>query len=202
KAFARLQPKRRIYGRQPSTVNLALVEGLEINVVPSKALAAAARESLLDLCSQAYQEDFTAYLQLLSPAVHVCGWLDESLVSHAAWVDRLLYVDDTTVLKTAYIEAVATHPDHQRRGFASAVLSSIPPLLDEYDLAALAPTDASYYRRLGWELWEGPLSYLDPSGVDMPTPEEQVMIYRLPRTPASLSLRAKLTTRWRPIEVW
>src|SRR5690606_23701616 len=97
KAFARLQPKRRIYGRQPSTVNLALVEGLEINVVPSKALAAAARESLLDLCSQAYQEDFTAYLQLLSPAVHVCGWLDESLVSHAAWVDRLLYVDDTTV---------------------------------------------------------------------------------------------------------
>src|SRR5690606_34263782 len=68
--------------RQPSTVNLALVEGLEINVVPSKALAAAARESLLDLCSRAYQEDFTAYLQLLSPAVHVCGWLDESLVSN------------------------------------------------------------------------------------------------------------------------
>lgn len=175
---------------------------LVIDVVPSTAVPEPVRQSLLVLCSEAYDEDFTAYLQLLSPAVHVFAWLEGELVSHAAWVERALHVDNATTLRSAYIEAVATHPRHQGRGFASAVLASIPPLLEEFDLAALAPSHASFYARLGWELWEGPLSYLEPSGIETPTPEEQVMIYRLPRTPASLNLRAKLTTQWRPIEVW
>ncbi len=173
-----------------------------IEVVSSTAVPAAVRQSLLALCSDAYDEDFTAYLQLLSPAVHVFGWLEGELVSHAAWVERALHVDDARTLKSAYIEAVATHPRYQRRGYASAVLASIPPLLGEFDLAALAPSHASFYARLGWEQWQGPLTYLDPSGVEFPTPEEEVMIYRLPRTPASLNLRSKLTTQWRPIEVW
>jgi GNAT superfamily N-acetyltransferase len=175
---------------------------LHIEVVPSTVVPAPVRQSLLELCSDAYDEDFTAYLQLLSPAVHVFAWLGAKLVSHAAWVERALHVDNATILRSAYIEAVATHPRYQRRGFASAVLASIPPLLDEFDLAALAPSHASFYRRLGWEMWEGPLSYLEASGIETPTPEEQVMIYRLPRTPASLNVRAKLTTQWRPIEVW
>jgi aminoglycoside 2'-N-acetyltransferase I len=175
---------------------------LRIEVVPSTAVPAPVRQSLLELCSDAYDEDFTAYLQLLSPAVHVFGWLEGELVSHVAWVERALHVDNAMTLKSAYIEAVATHPRHQRRGYAGAILTSIPPLLGEYDVAALAPSHASFYARLGWEKWQGPLTYLDPAGVEFPTPEEEVMIYRLPRTPASLSLRSKLTTQWRPIEIW
>jgi len=100
------------------------------------------------------------------------------------------------------VEAVTTLPERQGRGYASALLARIPSLVGDFDLAALSPSDAAFYRRLGWEMWEGPLSYAAPSGAEIPTPEEQVMIYRLPRTPATLDLRAGLSTDWRPLEVW
>jgi GNAT superfamily N-acetyltransferase len=173
-----------------------------IAVVPSDAMRDQRREELLSLCTRAYGEDFSSYLRLLSPAVHVLAYVDGKLVSHAAWVERQLHAEHVGPLRTAYVEAVATLPDHQGEGYASAVLSKIPSLVGDFALAALSPSDQGYYRRLGWELWEGPLSYRSPTGAEIPTPEEQVMIYRLPLTPVSLDLRARLSTDWRPGEVW
>ena len=100
------------------------------------------------------------------------------------------------------MEAVATLPEYQGRGYASVVLANIPALVSDFELAALSPSEAGFYRRLGWELWEGPMSYLNACGSEILTPDEAVMIYRLPLTPASLNLRAKLSTDWRPGEVW
>ena len=74
-------------------------------------------------------------------------------------------------------------------------------LLEGFDIAALSPSEDGFYQRLGWEAWTGPLAYLQDS-VLVPTPEEQVMIYRLPRTPARLDLDAALTCDWRPGDVW
>jgi hypothetical protein len=34
------------------------------------------------------------------------------------------------------------------------------------------------------------------------TPEEEVMVYYLPKTPKSLNVKAKLIADWRPGEVW
>ena len=165
-------------------------------------MSADLREQIRVLCSMAYEEDFTAYLQLLSPATHLLGYLDGKLVSHVAWVERELYVGGLGPLRTAYIEAVATLPSHQGRGFATTLMQATPLLVHEFQLAALAPSDAAFYERLGWRMWEGPLSYIDPSGAEIETPEEQVMIYPLPLTPSSLDVRASLTTKWRAIEVW
>lgn len=176
--------------------------GLQIAVVPSAAVLGALYDELLALCSRAYDEDFAAYLEMISPATHLLARLDGALVSHAAWVERELRVEHLGPLRTAYVEAVATLPERQGRGYASALLARIPALVGDFDLAALSPSDAGFYRRLGWEMWQGPLSYVAPSGAEIPTPEEQVMIYRLPRTPATLDLRAKLSTDWRPLEVW
>jgi hypothetical protein len=36
----------------------------------------------------------------------------------------------------------------------------------------------------------------------LPTPDEQVMVLRLPRTPAGLSLDAPLSAEWREGEFW
>ena len=94
------------------------------------------------------------------------------------------------------------YPEWQGRGFASDLLSRIPDLVTAFDLAALAPSREAFYARLGWERWRGPLSYRQPDGTIVTTPEEVVMIYRLPRTPSTLDLAAPLSTGWRPLEVW
>ena len=175
---------------------------LQLAVITSAQLTVDRRHAVLSLCSRAYQEDFAPYLDMLGSAVHVLGELDGRLVSHAAWVERELRADGAGALRTAYIEAVATDPAHQGRGFATHLLSALPPLLTEFDLAALSPSDEAFYARLGWEPWRGPLAYQDPDGGDIETPDEAVMIHRLPRTPHNLDLTARLSTDWRPLEVW
>lgn len=70
----------------------------------------------------------------------------------------------------------------------------------DFDLAALSPFDERWYARLGWETWRGPLSIRTATGL-LPTPDEQVMTLRLPRTPA-LDLDAPLSAEWRELESW
>ena len=63
------------------------------------------------------------------------------------------------------------------------------------------PARPSFYRRLGWEPWIGPLAIRSEQGLD-PTPDDEcVLILRLPRTP-DLDLTALLTAEWRPGEPW
>lgn len=176
--------------------------GLQISVLPTGQLTDFQREELLSLCSRAYEEDFTSYLRMLNPAVHVLGGIEGRLVAHLAWIERELRADGVGALRTAYVEAVATLPEFQRRGFASQLLTAIPPLIIDFDLGALSPSAEPFYARLGWERWRGPLSYRDPDGHEVETPEDEVMIYRLPRTPRNLDVAAGLSADWRPIEVW
>ena len=86
---------------------------LEVRLIPSQGMSVELRAQIRELCSIAYQEDFTAYLQLLSPAMHFLGWFNRELVTHVAWVERELHVGGLGSLRSAYIEAVATLPAHQ-----------------------------------------------------------------------------------------
>jgi len=178
------------------------VESLKIEVVPARELPRSIRREILTLCTDAYEEDFTPYLDLLGSAVHVLVKLNGMLVSHAAWVERELRVSNlATPLKSAYVEAVATPVALQRRGYGSAALSAIPPLLGSFDIAALSPSEGRFYSRLGWERWEGKLEYKRRSQT-FATPDEEVMVLRLPRTPPSLDTRATLSVDWREGDVW
>jgi predicted acetyltransferase len=169
-------------------------------VIPSASLSIRARADILDLCSKAYEENFAPYLDLLAGAVHVLLRDQTQLVAHAAWIEREL-VAGGTPLKTAFIEAVAVSPACQRQGFGSKIMSALPPLLSGFDLAALSPSEEAFYRRLGWETWEGPLSYkLGSKQID--TPDECVMIYRLPQTPRDLAVTSGLMANWREGEIW
>jgi aminoglycoside 2'-N-acetyltransferase I len=174
---------------------------LSILVVKASDLTNGQQHEILSLCSRAYKEDFALYLQLLTSATHVLAYVGNELASHAAWVERELHQEGIPALRTAYIEAVATLPEHQRKGYGSAVLNAIPPLIQQYDIGALSPSEQGFYARLGWVIWEGPLAYIQ--GADLvETPEEEVMVYYLPRTPKSLNVTAKLIADWRPGEVW
>lgn len=173
---------------------------MEIDVTPAPVLAPGDHAAILALCSQAYEEDFAPYLALLGDAVHVIGRRDGAIISHAAWVTRWLQPGTGPLLRTAYIEAVATLPMQQGRGHATTILAALPPLLRGFDIAALSPSDTGFYARLGWKAWAGPLSMRTPAGA-VATPGEDVMVLRLPRTPA-LDLAAALSVEYRDGDIW
>jgi aminoglycoside 2'-N-acetyltransferase I len=151
------------------------------------------------LCAEAYEEPFEELLAEFTDSVHVLGFVEGALVSHALWVARDL-LHQGIRLRTAYVEAVATRPLYRGRGYASAVLRVLASEITDFDLGALSPFDPAYYARLGWESWLGPRLLLTDDGA-VPTPDEEVMILRLPGTPA-LDLHGSLTAFWRPGDIW
>ncbi len=174
---------------------------MHVEIVESAALTTSQRDAVVTLCTEAYEEPFAAYLADIGPGVHLLGTVDGRLVSHVMWVPRVLYLDGGQVLHAAYVEAVATLPGSQGNGYATRLMRAVPALIDSFQLGALSPSDEAWYARLGWELWRGPLSVRERDTV-VNTPEEEIMILRLPRTPSSLNVRAPLACDWRPGEVW
>ena len=174
---------------------------LEIEVVDSTTMPELTLREIIDLCTEAYAEDFSSAFEVLGPGVHVIGRLDGRIVAHGMWVDRVLHVADGAGLRSAYVEAVATSPAFQRRGFGTGVMRRLADEIRDYDLGALSPSDERFYARLGWEAWRGPLFIRTGAGLEA-TPDEGVMILRLARTPAGLDLNAALSADWRPGEVW
>lgn len=179
----------------------ALMPVMQIEYVETTALDARQRRAVLELCSAAYDEDLAQYLADIGPGLHALGCVQGTLVAHAMIVPRALHTAGR-VLQTAYVELVATLPRTQRRGHASAVLRALAGRMDDYDIGALSPSDETFYARLGWELWRGPLLVRTDDGVVPSPPDEQVMVLRLPRTPVDLDLHAPLSVEWRPGEVW
>ena len=179
---------------------------VNIEVVTAGGLNSAARAEIIALCESAYGEDFTRLFEELTGSAHVLA-RDErgTLVSHAAWVTRWLQPAGHPLLRTAYVEAVATATDRQRRGLATAVLRCLSALLildSKWELAALSPSDPAFYARLGWELWQGPLGIRRGDSVEPSPSDEEVMILRLPRTPGTLALTSLLTAEWRLGALW
>ena len=172
---------------------------LHIEILPSVSLTPTQRAEIIELCSRAYEEDFSSLFDYFAAPTHVVARLDHRLVSHALWIERTLDYNDTR-LRSAYVELVATDPAYQRRGYGSAVLQALAQAITDYDLGALSPSEPDFYARLGWELWQGSL-FVERDGQQYTTPDETVMILRLPNTPP-LDLRGTLTAPWREGEVW
>ena len=166
----------------------------------SGALSPRQTDAVRRLCDAAYGTATQPYFASLGPGEHLLGIQGGQLVSHLMWVTRWLEPHGHKLLKTAYVEMVATAPHAQRQGYASALLEHFVPLVSEYDLAALCPARDGLYRRLGWRYWRGLLS-ARKDGQVVPTPEERVMIMPLALTP-KLDLDAPLSVEWRLAEVW
>jgi len=174
---------------------------LSIEVTDSRTMSMAALHEITNVCTEAYREDFAGAFGLLGPGVHVIARMDGRIVSHAMWVPRELQAGTRAPLRAAYVEAVATRPAWQGRGFATEVLRRLTREIHDYDLGALSPSDERFYARIGWEPWRGPLFIRTAAGLDA-TPDDSVMIHRTARTPADLNLDAPLSAEWRPGEVW
>lgn len=179
---------------------------LTLKSIGARRLTPVLRDGIHALCRRAYREDLEHLFNAYAGATHFVALLGDTPVSHAMTVTRWLQPGDGPLLRTAYVELVATEPGFQGRGFATAVLERLGRAIAGYDLGALCPADTRMYHRLGWEYWQGPLFIRQadepdgetgsPTSALIPTPEERVMILRLPRTPP-LDLTLPLSAEWR-----
>jgi aminoglycoside 2'-N-acetyltransferase I len=154
------------------------------------------RSAIVSLCTEAHQVDFNPLFSFLpADGLHVLGYAEDRLVGHAVVTTRWLQPANLPLLKTAYVDAVATHPGYQGQGIGSAVLRHLASVISEYEIACLETERVSFYTRLGWEEWRGPLAGRR-EGKLIPTPDQTgIMILRLPGTPP-LDLDSLLTIEY------
>ncbi len=128
--------------------------------------------------------------------------LDGEIVAHASVVERELHVDGRP-LRTGYLEAVATTPEHQGKGLGSIVMRDVEAYIqDRFELGALGTGSHHFYERLGWRTWRGPSSVRTDSGT-VPTPDEDgyILVLATPSSP-DFGLAAPISCEWRPGDVW
>ncbi len=167
-------------------------------------LDAATRASIIQLCVDAHQEeDFkNLFSYVPSGGWHFLAYRDDELIGHALVTTRWLQPEGQPLLKTAYVDAVATLPAYQGLGYGSALMRQLASEIDsEYVIACLETERETFYERLGWEVWRGPLAGRSESGL-VPTPHQTgVMILCLTQTPA-LDLDRGLTIECQPGRIW
>jgi aminoglycoside 2'-N-acetyltransferase I len=160
------------------------------------------RAAVIGVCREAHQEpDFENLFSYLPPdGLHVLAYLDDELVGHAVVTTRWLQNERAPLLRTAYVDAVSTSPHHQGLGIGSAFMRNLASAVTDYDIACLETEVFAFHERLGWEKWRGPLGGRSDEGL-IPTPDDGVMILRLPRTP-DLDLNGLLTVERTPARIW
>ena len=134
--------------------------------------------------------------------LHVVLDLAGEIVAHASVVERELRVAGQP-LRTGYVEAVATAPAYQRRGYGTQVMRAIAEeIRAEYELGALGTGEIAFYERLGWRVWQGPTSVRTADGQRRTLDEDGgIMVLLTPTTPA-IELDAPISCEWRPGDVW
>jgi len=154
------------------------------------------RSVIIRLCTEAHHTDFGPLFSFLPPnGLHVLAYGDGQLVGHAVVTTRWLQPDKLPLLKTAYVDAVATDPAYQGQGIGSSVMRHLASVIQNYELACLETERVSFYAQLGWEEWRGPLA--GRKGTELlPTPDQKgIMILRIARTPP-LNLNSSLTVEY------
>ena len=175
----------------------------QINIIttPRSGLSSTEYAAIIALCSQAFEEDYAPYLNSFEDPIHVLGYLDNEIVSQAIWITRWLKTCNGPLLRTAYVEGVATKEIYRRRGYATAVMQRLAEEIANFEIGALSPAETQLYARLGWQYWQGPLFHRKSEQL-IPDPEdESMMILRTPKTPA-LNLSLPISIEWREGEVW
>ena len=134
--------------------------------------------------------------------LHVVLELDGRIVSHASVVERELQVAGRP-LRTGYVEAVATAPGFQGRGYGTRVLEVIGEAIDAgYELGALGTGEIGFYERLGWRVWQGPTSVRTAAGERRTPDEDGGIMVLLTRATLPIDLGAPISCEWRPGDVW
>ena len=182
-----------------------MTESTAVKSFKTEELDADTRNAIVNICVIAHQEDDFKNLFSYVPSGgwHFLAFQGEQLVSHALVTTRWLQPQGQPVLKTAYIDAVATLPTVQGHGHGSVLMRHLASAINnEYMIGCLETDDqVKFYERLGWELWRGPLAGRSEQGL-VPTPEQKgIMVLRLSQTPA-FNLDSTLTIECQDERIW
>lgn len=181
-----------------------MTEKIVVTSACTEDLDVTTRNAIVEVCVAAHQEEDFRNLFTFVPAGgwHFLAWSGAQVFSHALVTTRWLQPEGHQLLKTAYVDAVATLPAGQGRGYGSALLRHLADqVAPEYDIACLETEQTAFYERLGWQQWRGALAGRSEQGI-VPTPEQSgIMILRLPQTPA-LDLTTLLTIECQPGRIW
>lgn len=181
-----------------------MTESIFITSVKTEDLNANTRAEIIQLCIAAHQEeDFkNLFTYIPSGGWHFLANHAGELVSHAVVTTRWLQPEGQPLLKTAYIDAVATLPAYQRLGYASALMRQLASDIDrEYVIACLETERESFYKRLSWQTWRGQLAGRSEQGL-IPTPEQHgIMVLLLSQSP-TLDLDSVLSIECQTGRIW
>lgn len=131
--------------------------------------------------------------------MHARVRVDGVLVAHASLVLRRLHTDGRWH-RCGWVESVAVHPDHRRRGYGHAVMEELEALAPGYDLLGLCASDdgIGLYDARGWQRWRGPVSCLAPDGMRRTPDEDSIYV----RAADRLDVTGPIACDWREGEVW
>ena len=181
-----------------------MAETIPVTSAQTEDLTAATQAAIIQVCIAAHQEDDFKNLFTYVPSGgwHFLVYHNEELVSHAMVTTRWLQPAGQPLLKTAYIDAVATLPKYQGRSFSSALIRQLATEIDrEYVMGCLETEQETFYARLGWQTWRGSLAGRGEQGL-IPTPDQRgIMILQLSQTP-TLDLDSALSIECQPDRIW
>jgi aminoglycoside 2'-N-acetyltransferase I len=181
-----------------------MTESTKVKIFKTEEVDTDTRNAIVNFCVVAHQEeDFkNLFSYVPSGAWHFLAFQGEQLVSHAMVTTRWLQPEGQPLLKTAYIDAVATLPAAQGRGHGSTLMRYLASKIDgEYVIGCLETERIEFYERLGWKVWRGPLAGRSEQGL-IPTPEQKgIMVLRLSQTPV-LNLDSTLTIECQDERIW
>ncbi len=180
-----------------------MIPSTRLTFARTEALSVETRAAIIRVCIAAHEEEDFQHLFSYIPAGgrHFLAYRAGKLVSHAVVTTRWLQPEGQPILKTAYVDAVATLPACQGHGYGSAVMQLLAQSIADYEIAGLETDQPTFYTRLGWELWRGALAGRREHGL-IPTPGQKgVMILRLNRTPV-LNLDGALTIECQGGRIW
>jgi len=175
----------------------------DVRVVRDEACSVVFLVEIRRLLDDAYADDFAE-----EDWQHTAGgWrvivLDgQSPVAHAAVVPRLLHVSERQ-FQTGYVEAVATLTSKQTQGLGALVMSHATSLVRaHFEMGALSTGRLDFYKRFGWEPWQGP-SFVRDGAELIRTPDEDdgLMVLRFGPS-ACIDLAAPITCEQRSGDAW
>ena len=174
-----------------------------LKVLDTEALTGEQRRAVIDVCVQAHDstEFERLFINIPSGGHHVLAYSGSTLVSHAVVTTRWAQPQGHRPLRTAFVDAVSTLPEFQGLGFATAVMQTLALTIEDFEIGCLQTDRMSFYERLDWELWRGPLAGRNDMDL-IPTPWQRgVMVLRLARTPP-ITLDELLTIECQATRIW
>ena len=128
---------------------------------------------------------------------------DEGVIlAHAAVVERELETAGRR-LATGYVEAVATLPSRQGRGYGSRLMGAVEEhVVRGFRLGALSSAGTTLYARRGWLPWLGETYVRTDAGLVRTPDDDDALYVRLTPTSPELEVSAPIICPWRPGDPW